>query len=193
MKILDHPEISQLDFKVTNGTYWNGKAQMPIESVIILLKTSNSETRINYEERTGEFTKVTIAGYVDENIFASETKIKNPIIKSSFEISAIGSIEKIFHRNESFKISTNNIELKKLLSESLLLKCIFEVVENSSDLSPELSGNFENESNEYCIKINYLTKTKNEELIILMIKFIEEISIKITTANSYYNGFGQLT
>ena len=184
MKLLDHPEISQLEFKVTNDTYWNGKAQMPIETAVILLKSSNSETKINYEERTGEFTKVTIAGFVDQNIFASKTKIKNPTIKSSFKISAIGSIEKIFNRNKSFKISTNNSELKKLLSGSALLKSIFKLVENSSDLSPELSGNFENEANEYCIQINYVTKTRSEELIILMIKWIEEISTKITTANS---------
>ena len=180
MSIFENPNyISLFNIKAQDGTYWNGRAYMSSKKYSMSFATARSESTIYFEARNDEATKVVIDGFTDQNILSSETKIRNPHYKTSFRISSASFLHRIMKKNKIFNISCNDEKIRTFLASSPTLKQTFEMANNSSDLSPEILAKYDVSDNSYVLKINYLTKEKNEQLILLTIDFIKEISDKI--------------
>lgn len=179
MTILDNPEISEYKIEFNSETYWNGKAYMPIEISKIFIETANSRTIIRYEERFGEYTKSNILGREDENVFNSITNISNAKHKHPFKIKTTSLLRKLLSNDGVIKIETSDKVLKEMLEAYPGLIQIFKIADEHSDFDPDIIGTFNKSTEEFTIEINYLTRTKNDQIILLMIDFIKFISSKI--------------
>ncbi|WP_338648148.1 hypothetical protein V5J73_05420 [Flavobacterium sp. KS-LB2] len=180
MSIFENPNyISLFNIKAQESSYWNGRAYMSSEKYSMSFATPRSESTIYFEARNNEATRVGIDGFTDQNILSSETKIRNPHYKTSFRIGSASFLHKIMGKNKAFDISCNDEKLKTVLASSSTLKQIFEIANSSSDLSPDILAEYDRNDNSYVLKINYLTKEKNEQLILLAIDFLTETSEKI--------------
>ena len=151
---------------------------MPIQKYKILIEDLGFKTEILYEERFGEFTKETVFGFTDQNVFRLETLIENPEIKQSFTIKT-PSLLNWLTLKRNFDIKCRNNELTKLLSDSAFVHEIFFIAKQSSDISPEIVGNYNSKFNYYNITINYSTKSKNPELILAIINLVRDLYTKI--------------
>ena len=171
--------ISLFNIKTQESSYWNGRAYMYSEKYSMFFVTPRSESTIYFEARNNEATKVGIDGFTDQNILSSETKIRNAHYKTTFRIGSAGFLHKIMGKNKLFNVYCNDQKLKTVLASSSTLKQIFEIANSSSDLSPDILAEYNENDNWYVLKINYLTKEKNDKLILSVIDFIKEISAKI--------------
>ncbi len=166
------------EFQKVESKWYNGHGYFPLLNYNLNYQYLSGKVEIHYEFRQSEFSK---SSAIDGGSFGDRHlyEIKCEIITSNkcpnFSVKEIGVLEKLLSANSQiqYKIKCENKELKRILEENINLKQIYNMVDNSSEFSPQIEA--KSKEGYYVLEVMYNTKLKNEESIQLFNDFCKNL------------------
>lgn len=167
---------NSISFKRKESKWYNSNAYFPLIEIQILEEKNDMNIFHNFEFRQSEFSK---PNYINSNdsltsriIIKSEITLKNNNL-SDFKIEKSGYFTNLFKGNSSFKITSKNQSLKKLL-QSKEMKNFFEMYSEDPEFEPMITGVKNDEG--YKISIDFQCRNINEKYIEIINKISDNIN-----------------
>lgn len=167
-----------IEFQEAESKWYNGHGYFPLFNYNLNYQYLSGKVEIHYEFRQSEFSKssaIDVGSFGDRHLYEIKCEIKTSNKYPNFSVKEIGVLEKLLSANSQikYKIKCENKELKRILEENINLKQIYNLVDNSSEFSPQIEA--KSKQGYYVLKVMYNTKLKNEESIQLFNDFCKNL------------------
>lgn len=167
---------NSINFKRKESKWYNSNANFPLIEIQLLEKKSEIDIFHNFEFRKSEFSK---PNFINNNdsltsriIVKSEIILKNKSL-SDFQIEKSSYFINLLKGNSSFKITSKNQYLKKLLNNKEM-KYLFEMFSDDPEFEPIIKGvNFDDK---FKISINFQCRNIDGKYIEIINKISDNIN-----------------